>query len=68
MDKMIAKQFKSSETEKKDEEIKTEARHQILTEDMGKEPKQIMVESLDKFAEVKEFEDLANTLGDMMAL
>jgi hypothetical protein len=35
---------------------------------MGKQPKQIMAESLDKFAEVKEFEDLANTLGDMMAL
>ena len=33
---------------------------------MGKEPKEILDDSLQKFAQAKELEDLADVLGDMM--
>ena len=67
MDKMLNDRIKQKLAAEKAEEIKTELRQQILLEDMGKKPMEIMSDSLDKFAQVKEFEDLADTLGEMMA-
>ena len=37
-----------------------------MMEDMGKKPEEIIDESLNNFAQAKEFEDLADTLGEMM--
>ena len=65
---MLFTKLKKIAAAKKAEEMENEARHQVLTEDLGKNPKEIMDDSLDKFGQVKELDDLANTLGEMMAL
>ena len=39
-----------------------------MTEDLGKKPMEIISDSLDKFAEPKEMQDLTDTLSAMMCV
>ena len=66
MEKMLQQKIKGEAIAKKQEEMQAQLRHQIMMEDMGKKPEEIIDESLNNFAQAKEFEDLADTLGEMM--